>query len=704
MIVSACLAFVAAVMAVALGGVVWYRDEPSAARNSLIGALSLLGIDSCFIGLSCCGTSADSVIFWQSLRFVPFALVPGTWLFFALTYSRGAPRESLRRWRYVQPVILGLPLVVVIMGFPMLVSGLAAGEDGTSLMVALGRPARALHAASMLTSVLVLMNLERTLRAATGTMRWRIKYMIVGTGLLLCVRIYTSTQVVLYSGLEMSQYGLESAGLILCQLLILRALLRARLLHVDVYPSHAVLYYSVTVIVTGVYLVTVGLLAEVAARMGVTEGYPVKAFVLLLALIGLTILILSDRVKLGIRRFVGRHFERPQYDYREVWQAFAAQSARAMEPEPLCRSFAGMLSQSFDVLGVTIWLVDDAGQQLSLGGSTTLVETQAEDILTREADHAALVAAIGVLSPVVDIDADDSDANCKLRCLAPVEFGRKGGHRLCAPLCSGQELLGLVVFSDRVRGVPFTTEEMDLIVTIGQELSANLLKIRLSAEVFAAKQLEAFQAMSAFIIHDLKNTSSTLSLTLGNLPRHFDNPAFREDALAAISKSVNHVNELIGRLRVLRSGLVIEPGETDLNRIAKDAVEALDPARRAPVEVATEAAGSAWCDGRQIQGVVTNLLLNALDAGGDDGHVWLTTRAEGKWVHLSVRDDGVGIGREFIERSLFRPFQSTKKNGMGIGLFHSKTIVEAHGGRIDVRSSPGEGSTFSIVLRTKEGT
>ncbi len=704
MIVSACLAFAATVMSLVLGGVVWYRDESSAARNSLIAGLVLLGIDSGLSGLSCCSTSPEGVVLWQSIRFIPFSLVPGAWLFFALTYSRGAPRESLRQWRYVQILALIAPVATVALAFPRLVTGLALGDDTDSLMLVLGQPARALHALCILVSVLVLMNLEKTLRATTGTMRWRIKYMIVGTGLLFCVRIYTSTQVVLYSGLEMSLYGLESVGLILCELLILRALLRARLLHVDVYPSHAVLYYSVTAIVTGVYLLAVGLLAELATRFGVAEGFPIKAFVLLLALIGLTILFLSDRVKLGIRRFVGRHFERPQYDYRKVWQTFATQSARAMDHETLCRSFSRTLSETFDVLGVTVWVVDDAGQQLSLGGSTTLVETQAQDILTAETDHASVIAAINDLPDVLDIDAEDDSANRELRRLAPVEFGRKGGHRLCAPLRAGQELQGLVVLSDRVRGVPFTAEEMDLIVTIGQELSANLLKIRLSEEVFAAKQLEAFQAMSAFIVHDLKNTSSTLSLTLQNLPRHFDNPAFREDALAAISKSVNHINELIGRLTVLRKGLAIEPGDTDLNQLARDAVAALDPVRRERVEVETETLGRVSCDGRQIQGALTNLLLNALDAGGDSGHVWLTTRAEGRWARLSVRDDGPGISREFIERSLFRPFQSTKKNGMGIGLFHSKTIVEAHGGRIDVQSTPGEGSTFSIALRTKEGT
>ena len=56
------------------------------------------------------------------------------------------------------------------------------------------------------------------------------------------------------------------------------------------------------------------------------------------------------------------------------------------------------------------------------------------------------------------------------------------------------------------------------------------------------------------------------------------------------------------------------------------------------------------------------------------------------------------MSREFIEKSLFRPFQTTKKQGMGIGLYHCKTIVEAHGGRIEVESEEGKGTTFRVLL------
>ena len=103
-------------------------------------------------------------------------------------------------------------------------------------------------------------------------------------------------------------------------------------------------------------------------------------------------------------------------------------------------------------------------------------------------------------------------------------------------------------------------------------------------------------------------------------------------------------------------------------------------------------------DPEEIHNVLTNLVLNAHEASGDSGHITVKTSRENGWVLLTVADDGAGMTPEFVESSLFKPFQTTKKHGLGIGLFQSKTIVEAHGGRIEVSSAPGRGTTFRVLL------
>ena len=152
--------------------------------------------------------------------------------------------------------------------------------------------------------------------------------------------------------------------------------------------------------------------------------------------------------------------------------------------------------------------------------------------------------------------------------------------------------------------------------------------------------------MSAFFVHDLKNTASTLSLMLQNLPVYYQNPQFREDALRGISKTVAHINDVISRLTVLRHELAVQAVECDLNGLVTDTLKAQE----------------------QAPGVEF------------------------------VKELRCGMSADFMQRSLFRPFQTTKKKGIGIGMFHSKMIVEAHRGRIEVESEPGKGTAFRILL------
>jgi signal transduction histidine kinase len=205
--------------------------------------------------------------------------------------------------------------------------------------------------------------------------------------------------------------------------------------------------------------------------------------------------------------------------------------------------------------------------------------------------------------------------------------------------------------------------------------------------------------MAAFFVHDLKNAASTLNLMLKNMPVHFDDPAFREDALRGMSKTVSHINHLISRLGLLRHELKINAVESDLNAVINAAIGEIEQSSGHQFTKELRAAGKVLVDREQIQKVATNLVLNAAEATPAGGKIRVTTSQENGWAVFSVEDSGCGMTPEFVARSLFRPFQTTKKNGLGIGMFQSKMIVEAHGGRITVASEPGKGTSFQVFLR-----
>jgi putative PEP-CTERM system histidine kinase len=213
-----------------------------------------------------------------------------------------------------------------------------------------------------------------------------------------------------------------------------------------------------------------------------------------------------------------------------------------------------------------------------------------------------------------------------------------------------------------------------------------------------AKEVEAFQTMSTFFVHDLKNATSTLSLTLQNLPHHFDDPAFRKDALRGIENTLNRINAHIKRLSILRNKLELKPVESDLNELVIDTLKSLNEMPGVKLVKDLHAIPKVVVDREQLQSVVTNLLLNARDAIGSDGRIRIETGQRNGRAVLSVIDDGCGMSSDFLRDSLFRPFQTTKKTGLGIGMFQSKMIVEAHRGSIQVESEPGKGTKFGVYL------
>jgi len=204
--------------------------------------------------------------------------------------------------------------------------------------------------------------------------------------------------------------------------------------------------------------------------------------------------------------------------------------------------------------------------------------------------------------------------------------------------------------------------------------------------------------MSAFFVHDLKNTASTLNLMLQNLPTHFSDPSFREDALRAVGKTVAHINNLIGRLGLLRQGVTIKRTEVDLNEHLLKFLADWEKAAGINVSKDLQPLPRAALDQDQILKVATNLLLNAKEAMPANDEIRIATRQTNGWIVLSVSDTGCGMTPEFMNHSLFRPFQTTKTNGTGIGMFQSRMIVEAHGGRIEVESQQDKGTTFHVYL------
>jgi putative PEP-CTERM system histidine kinase len=234
--------------------------------------------------------------------------------------------------------------------------------------------------------------------------------------------------------------------------------------------------------------------------------------------------------------------------------------------------------------------------------------------------------------------------------------------------------------------------------TLAAQLAASLLNVKLSARLRQAQEMETFQAVSTFFVHDLKNMASRLSLTMQNLPGNFDNPEFRKDALRVISTSLEKIDDMCHRLARLRQHIQLKPEQCDLSSLVASTLKEFKHSLKAELEEDLQPLPKTFVDSEQIHTVLTNLIMNANEAVNGNGRIRVATINEGNTVGFSIRDNGCGMPAEFVEKSLFRPFQTTKKKGLGIGLFHSKLIVEAHRGAIEVNSAVGAGTEFRVML------
>jgi putative PEP-CTERM system histidine kinase len=661
----------------------------------------IFALESLFGAIESAALFPERAVFWEMLVFVAKSFLPAIWLTFSLTYSRANYRDFLVRSRWLVMGAFLVPVLSLAALYTPLFDMVAYDPPIDGWVLRLGELAKILNVVFLISTVLILMNIERTFRAAVGTMRWRIKFLVLGLGVIFGAGIYTRSQALLFSEYSPSQLSVEAMALLIGCALIVVAYIRTGFSEIDVYPSRAVLHTSVTVLLTGGYLFVVGVSAQIVARFGGTAGFPIAAFVVLLGVAILAVLLLSERARQSLQLFVSRHFKRPRHDFRQIWARFTQSLSVALDETALGTIAARLISETFGALSVSTWFFDEQGKRLIRVSSTSEADEARSDGFTNSIAGKGLnsLELIKLLAPF-DLGRAKEKWTRELMERSNGQFPR-GGSPICVPLVAGEHWLGAIVLADRVRGLGYSAEEMDLLKCIGEQVAASLLQLRLTEEIMERKEMEAFQTMSAFLIHDLKNAASTLGLMLENLPTHFSNPAFREDALRGIGSAASRINDLINRMNALGHDLRLNAAELDLNLVIKETLANLNGTLDASLVTKFDQIPKISADRQQLQSVFTNLLLNARDAVGMNGRITVETTRQGEWAALSVSDNGCGMTEQFIKNSLFRPFRSTKKKGLGIGMFQSKTIVEAHHGKINVESELGVGTTFRVMLPLK---
>ena len=268
------------------------------------------------------------------------------------------------------------------------------------------------------------------------------------------------------------------------------------------------------------------------------------------------------------------------------------------------------------------------------------------------------------------------------------------------PLVHNGRLVGLVLLAAPGYRRALDWEDFDLLKTAGRQAASSLAEAHGQQALSQAQRFDEFNRRFAFILHDVKNLVSQLSLVARNAERHADNPEFRADMVATLKASVGKMNDLLARLAPQAGSRPLKPGPQPLKPILEAAIDTGNRGR----DVRMRGNQNLWvvADAAALEQAVTHLLHNAIDASAATQPVMVDVLADGAEVAISVIDQGKGMSADFVRNQLFQPFASTKDGGFGVGAFEARALISAMGGRLAVESRPGKGSRFTIHLPAPE--
>jgi putative PEP-CTERM system histidine kinase len=665
-------------------------------RVYAIGMMLLFG-ETFFGGMSLVWGMPSDRTQWLNWRMAFSALVPGVWLLFALVLGTRDFRSRFKHFKWL--------IIAAFFLFPLSLYLIKVGpfKDeryftvNGDLHYSLSGAGYVFHLLFIVFVVALMVVLEDTLRSSRGIKRWQIKFLYMGILGYFAVRIYSSSQVLLFRSLNLgTEVVFSAATLIIVNFLIAMTFVRARVLPEDIYVSGKLITRSIVLLLTGSYLIAVGLLAKILLVLELPVKYQLMNFLIFVALIFLAVILFSDRLRVFLKDNVSKHFQRPRYNYREVWITFTKKTSSAENIGDLAGRTANLISEYLEFPKVNIWLFDERKDAIVLAGSTSISHIPDwEDKFLKGSES---------LKNLLQAKTKPFDLYNQKRSEL-MEFGVERdtsidsmGMRYVVPLRVEGALLGFISLGHRIINKPLGHEDLDLLSIIGLQVAARIHSLEMSRRLQDAKEMEALRRFSTFFVHDLKNVASKLSMMLTNFLNYYNNPDFREDALTLVSQTVDRINNMTQKLTEIKEFGAVNLVLADINRTVQESIVDIPIPERVSITTDFSEIPSFPFDPGQFSKVVTNLVINAMEAVGESGNIRVRTSKKNGWISLEVSDDGPGIEEKFISTSLFQPFKTTKKNGLGIGLYQCRSVVEAHGGRIVVQSLLGEGTTFQIFL------
>ena len=463
--------------------------------------------------------------------------------------------------------------------------------------------------------------------------------------------------------------------------------------------SRAATFQSLSLLAICAYFAVMAVLATALRGSGDTWLRPVSIALLAAMVVAAMVLLPSARARSWAKVKIAKHLFEHRYDYRTEWLRFTETlGGSGAEARPFGERVVKAFADIVDAPGGLLLERDSSGAFV-IGAAWNWHGSEAADVEPRAAlEFWEGISGSGRILELDGIRGGWSRAEESV--CVPRWVIDEADAWVAVPLIHKDQAVGLVLLAAPDYRRPLDWEDFDLLRTAGRQAASSLAEAQGQRALANAQRFEEFNRRFAFILHDIKNLVSQLSLVARNAERHADNAEFRADMIATLQGSIAKMNDLLARLSPQSAA---RPQRVEPQPL-RDIVTAAIAARRGHHEVRLLGDCGQWAevDAPALEQAIGHLLQNAVEASPADEAVTVRVDATDGEVAVAIVDKGCGMDPDFVRSRLFQPFASTKAAGFGIGAFEAQSLVTGMGGRISVESRPGEGTQFTLHLKAAE--
>jgi putative PEP-CTERM system histidine kinase len=614
------------------------------------------------------------------------AVTSALWLLFELVFARESAFAGIRDRAFTVYALMTLFAASAVASFFTPIFQLQIDEARTRFIhfTQLGKYFLVLL---IISYTFGLFQLESTYRASVGQLRRALRPAAISTATLQGVLLIAAMLGLLIARIDFVAIQLAALCSIVTLVMVSRFLVFEEVTGQRVVISREAVYSSVAVLLVGTYFVLIGVTVWILIMLG---GSPKVFFSVLAAFMAILLfvaLFFSSSIKTRWRGLVDRSIYSGKIDLLAEMSAFAEQVSVVTDRHEMFDSIVAVLEQKCQMSDIVIALKGEQRGEFHIdypvANARTVLLPTVEDWLFR----AGLMLGREEIAPYL------GDCLPEERIFVETQLGDN-----LIPLLARKELVGFV--SCRA-GAAVSSDVRFLVDSISHQLALSLLSSQQSEKLLETRELASFTKVSSFVIHDVKNLISMLSMVLQNAETKLGDPRFQSMTIETLRGAQERMQRLISRLTSPAKQADVKLSDCDLRRLVLDLCDEmrLSGQKKIAVRIGLEELPAVKGNPDGLKSVVSNLFINAIEAMPDGGDLLIDARVDDMYVVMTVRDTGVGMSPDFLREKLFRPFQTSKPSGLGIGLFQSKELVEQMNGKLTVDSVLGEGTCFTMKLR-----